>query len=170
MLLGKAKSDSGDVAVDALITNAIRLKQKKLSGQDVRVLLSLDAGTRTIHSDRILLQQAFVKIIVNALQAMDETQPCERMLTIETKGNSDNLTIRFSDTGHGLKQTEEALFKAFATTKPHGMRLGLAMCRSIVTAHNGTISISDRNDRRGARVEISLPEAITQQVREPVEA
>lgn len=170
MLLGKAKSDSGDVAIDVLITNAIRLKQKELSVRDIRVSLSLDAGMRTIHGDRILLQQAFVNIIVNAMQAMDETQPCERMLAIETRGDGDNLTIRFSDTGHGLKQTEEALFKAFATTKPDGMGLGLAMCRSIVTAHNGTISINDRDDRRGARVEINLPEAIAQQVREAVEA
>lgn len=170
MLLGKAKSDSGDVAVDALITNVIRLKQKELSGQDIRVSLSLDAGSRTVHGDRILLQQAFVNIIVNAMQAMDETQPCERMLVIDTRSDGDNLTISFSDTGHGLKQTEEALFKAFATTKPNGMGLGLAMCKSIVTAHNGSISISNRDDRRGARVEISLPEAVAQQVRETVEA
>ncbi|NGO65665.1 PAS domain S-box protein [Rhizobium daejeonense] len=170
LLLGKAKFDSGDVTIDALISDAIRLKQKDLSGQDIRVSLSLQTDSRTIHGDRILLQQAFVNIIVNAIQAMEETQFGERMLAIETRSDGGDLTVRFTDTGHGLKQTEEALFKAFATTKPDGMGLGLAMCKSIVTAHNGTISISDRDDTRGARVEISLPEAVTQSIRETVEA
>lgn len=162
MLLGKAKSDTGEVAIDALITDTVRLKQNELSSNGIQTSLNLRAVTAIIRGDRILLQQAFANIIANAIQAMETTDPSRRTLVIESEINDGNLVLKFMDTGAGLDhQIEERLFKAFSTTKPNGMGLGLAMCRSIVNAHNGSISIRNRQGAQGAIVEIELPVAVS---------
>jgi PAS domain S-box-containing protein len=161
MLLGKAKPDSGEVSIHTAITDALRLKQNDLSAQQVRVNLSLGAVSNAVNGDRILLQQAFLNIIVNAMQAMETRDPSQRMLTIETGIVGSDMIIRFTDSGSGLGQSSgEGLFKAFSSTKPNGMGLGLAMCRSIATAHRGSISIRNRPDAEGAIVEIQLPDIL----------
>ncbi|WP_410010425.1 ATP-binding protein [Phyllobacterium sp. A18/5-2] len=55
----------------------------------------------------------------------------------------------------------ERTFRAFSTTKDSGMGLGLAICRSIVTAHSGSIAIVNRDDAEGALVEIRLPNTLS---------
>ncbi|NVP57265.1 PAS domain-containing sensor histidine kinase [Mycoplana rhizolycopersici] len=161
MLLGKAKPDTGEVAVDAAVFEAISLKRKELAAHDVDLEVDLRAGPALIQADRVLLQQTFLNVITNAMQAMEMAGSPERKLTIRTQVDDEGLLIGFADTGSGIDaETGEALFKAFNTTKPNGMGLGLAMCRSIVTAHGGTISLSNRGDRKGAVVEIRIPGGI----------
>jgi C4-dicarboxylate-specific signal transduction histidine kinase len=157
MLLGKAKSDTGAVAIDAAIMDAVRLKQPDLTDNHVDLVLRLNATTGIITGDKTLLQQTFLNVIANALQAMEATAPQSRALIIQTEIIDDLLAIRFVDSGPGLDQPGEGLFKPFLTTKANGMGLGLAMCKSIVTAHDGTISIGNRDDATGAIVEIRLP-------------
>ncbi|TWF58272.1 PAS domain-containing sensor histidine kinase [Neorhizobium alkalisoli] len=157
MLLGKAKSDTGAVAIDAAIMDAVRLKQSDLTDSNVDLMLRLNATTGIITGDRTLLLQTFLNVIANAAQAMEATAPQSRSLVIQTEILDDILAVRFLDTGPGLDQPGDNLFKPFHTTKPTGMGLGLAMCRSIVTAHDGTISIGNRDDMPGAIVEIRLP-------------
>lgn len=158
LLLGKAKSESAEVAIDTLISEALRMKIKELTSDAVHLSLALGAPLAVVQGDRVLLQQAFLNIISNAMQAMDTTAIGARVLLIESEMESEIVVLRFTDSGAGLgAQPPESLFKPFNTTKPNGMGLGLAMCRSIMMAHSGTISIRDRVDRRGAIVEIRLP-------------
>ncbi|MBB4007995.1 sensor histidine kinase [Allorhizobium taibaishanense] len=161
MLLGKAKSDSGEVVIETAIRDALRQKQTELAAHAVQLALRFSAPERIVQGDLILLQQAFLNIIGNAVQAMDGVPVGQRLLTISTSVTQDMVKIILADTGPGLgDKHQDTLFKAFVTTKPGGMGLGLAMCRSIVTAHGGTISIKNAengNDETGAVVEISLP-------------
>ncbi|CDM62546.1 two component sensor kinase (plasmid) [Rhizobium favelukesii] len=161
MLLGKAKSETGEVAIEATILDALRLKQPELGTHGTRVIFNPAAEAMITRGDRILLQQSFLNIISNAMQAMDATPAGHRILTIETESRDSEVTFRFIDSGPGLgDQVGDSLFKAFTTTKPSGMGLGLAICRSIVTAHGGSISIRNRLDCNGAVVEISLPRCL----------
>jgi two-component system, LuxR family, sensor kinase FixL len=158
LLLGKAKSESAEVAVDTLISEALRMKIKELTSEAVHLSLALGAPFATVQGDRILLQQAFLNVISNAMQAMEPTVADTRTLLIESETDGEHVVVRFSDSGAGLgAQSPESLFKPFNTTKPNGMGLGLAMCRSIMMAHSGTISIRNRTEGRGALVEIRLP-------------
>ncbi|SON54006.1 Sensor protein FixL [Hartmannibacter diazotrophicus] len=163
MLLGKAKSQDSEVAFDDVINDAVRAKESELSDNDVAVKLDLKTDGIQINGDRILLQQAFMNIIVNAIQAMEATPADRRSLTISASADGSALCVRFSDSGPGLSEgtSAEGLFKAFQTTKPNGMGLGLAMCRSIATAHNGKISIGNRDDGPGAVIELRLPHTQT---------
>ncbi len=158
MLLGKAKSDTTELPIEITLVEALRLKRAELAAHQTKLTLSLSGATPIVRGDRILLQQAFLNIVTNAMQAMDMVDPESRSLLVESRYAGDDLMMRISDSGPGLGGTSgESLFKAFNTTKENGMGLGLAMCRSIVAAHGGTISIANRDDGKGAVVEISLP-------------
>ncbi|RWX81763.1 PAS domain-containing sensor histidine kinase [Neorhizobium lilium] len=158
MLLGKAKSDTAEIDIETAILDAVRLKRADLSSHGTKLSLDLSRRIPLIQGDRILLQQAFLNIITNAMQAMDAVEPEGRTLSIESIPGASDIVIRISDSGPGLGDNSgESLFRAFNTTKENGMGLGLAMCRSIVAAHGGAISIANRSDARGAVVEISLP-------------
>ena len=169
MLLGKSKSETAEVTVDAAIADAVQLKQKELAADGVQVSLSLMAPSGTVHGDRVLLQQAFLNIIINAIHAMETAEA--RTLAIQSSLADDGIVIRFIDSGAGLGAiAPETLFKPFNTTKPNGMGLGLAMCRSIMMAHSGTISIRDRTDGTGAIVEVRLPLAVDEEEAVPLTA
>jgi C4-dicarboxylate-specific signal transduction histidine kinase len=158
MLLGKAKPDSVEVDMEATILDAVRMKRADLSAHSTRLSLSLSQERPRIQGDRVLQQQAMLNIITNAMQAMDGVDPADRRLIVECRPGAADLVIRISDSGTGLRDhTGENLFRAFNTTKENGMGLGLAMCRSIIAAHGGSISIADRDEARGAVVEIRLP-------------
>jgi signal transduction histidine kinase len=158
MLLGKAKSDTDEVPLEAIIQETICLKQAELLAHGTKLSFTPSKKTPIIVGDRILLQQAFINIITNAMQAMDATNSESRRISIVSELHDAQVTIKISDSGPGLgTNSGEHLFRAFNTTKETGMGLGLAMCRSIVSAHAGSISIDNRADGGGAIVQVTLP-------------
>jgi signal transduction histidine kinase len=95
-------------------------------------------------------------IAINALQAMESSD--ERRITIRTSArDSETVQVDIEDTGTGIPQEQFArLFQSFFTTKPGGMGIGLAMCRSIIEAHGGSIDATNLPDG-GARFRVTLP-------------
>lgn len=158
MLLGKAKSDTEEVELDTIIQDTIRLKQAELAAHGTRLSFTPSKRMPIVVGDRVLLQQAFINIITNAMQAMDVTHIDSRRIAIVSELRDAQVTIKISDSGPGLgSNAGEHLFRAFNTTKETGMGLGLAMCRTIVSAHAGSISIENKADAKGAIVQITLP-------------
>jgi Histidine kinase-, DNA gyrase B-, and HSP90-like ATPase len=104
------------------------------------------------------LQQVILNLILNAIEAMSETCEGPRELLITTeKGESDDLLVAVRDSGPGLAPGAlENLFKAFHTTKPNGLGLGLSICRSIVEGHGGRLWASAQLPR-GAVFQFTLP-------------
>src|SRR5690606_28387363 len=88
--------------------------------------------------------------------------PADRILTIRTAGRHEGtLAVSVIDRGAGLgADAEERLFEPFFTTKENGLGLGLAICRSIVSAHGGQLSARN-NAGGGATVEFTLPGRLT---------
>jgi C4-dicarboxylate-specific signal transduction histidine kinase len=111
-----------------------------------------------VDGDRIQLQQVVLNLIVNAIEAMSSFEETERELQISTgRGASDDVLVTISDFGPGLDPTGmECAFEAFYTTKPGGMGMGLAICRSIIEAHGGRLWAS-ANEPRGAVFQFTLP-------------
>jgi PAS domain S-box-containing protein len=112
-----------------------------------------------ITADRVQLQQVFMNLMLNAIEAMKDTGG---ELTVKTElGQGDQLLISVSDTGVGLpaERTDE-IFNAFFTTKPQGSGMGLAISRSIIQSHGGRLWAYPNNGR-GATFQFTLPAAAT---------
>jgi PAS domain S-box-containing protein len=106
-------------------------------------------------ADRVQLQQVFMNLMLNGIEAMKETAG-ELTVTSQLVDKSDVL-ISVSDTGVGLPAGKaDEIFTAFFTTKPQGTGMGLAICRSIIESHGGRLWATD-NPGRGATFYFTLP-------------
>ncbi len=114
-----------------------------------------EAGDTTVLADPQQARQALLNVVRNAIEAMDAPP---RILSIATElardpGLGPVARVIISDTGRGLSLAmRDRLFEPFATDKPQGTGLGLALTRDIMTAHGGEITCAPRPDGRGTRV------------------
>jgi signal transduction histidine kinase len=99
------------------------------------------AGDRPAFADRVQLQQVLMNLILNGIEAMRGVAGRPRILTISSEPTEpDGVLVAVADTGPGLDPaTADRIFEPFFTTKPHGMGMGLSICRSIITAHGGRL-------------------------------
>ncbi len=111
-----------------------------------------------VQGDRIQLQQVLLNLIVNAIEAMSAVNEGQRELLISSTCNAaDGVLVAVRDSGPGLTpEGFERAFRAFHTTKPDGMGIGLSICRSIVEAHGGRVWAT-ANAPRGAVFQFTLP-------------
>ena len=125
----------------------------------VRLALEFDGDRAPIHGDRVLLQQAVLNVIVNAIDAAADLRESERVVTVWTGPAGDNhARIRVRDQGRGLPPgSAHQVFEPFFSTKATGLGMGLAIARSIVESHGGTIQLE--SDSSGVVVTINLPVA-----------
>jgi signal transduction histidine kinase len=109
--------------------------------------------------DRTQLQQVFVNLAVNAIQAMAQVETIRRMLVIRTAlSDAHTLCCIFEDSGPGIEREHlDHLFDSFFTTKEAGMGLGLPISRSIIEAHGGYIRADNDSAYGGARFSVTLP-------------
>jgi signal transduction histidine kinase len=115
----------------------------------------LDGSTPKIFANRVQLQQVFMNLMLNAIEAMKGTGG---EVTIRSRLNpEDRLCISISDTGTGLMaESAERIFEPFHTTKPQGTGMGLAITRSIVESYGGRVWATD-NQGKGATFHFILP-------------
>ena len=99
-----------------------------------------------------------LNLIINGVEAMSEIGDAPRQLLIRTGvDESGGIVVAVRDSGPGLNaENIDRLFTPFYTTKPQGMGMGLAICRSIVEAHGGRLWAT-ANDDRGATFQFTLP-------------
>ncbi len=110
--------------------------------------------------DRIQLQQVLLNLALNAMDAMHDTPPAQRVLTVTTRAADGGIELRVADRGHGLSgEAPGRLFESFFTTKPHGVGLGLSIVRTVVQAHGGRVRASAR-EGGGAVFTVWLPRAV----------
>jgi C4-dicarboxylate-specific signal transduction histidine kinase len=106
------------------------------------------------------LQQVLLNVILNGCDAMADTEASRRRLSVHTgRNNGMDVLISIADQGHGIPPEHlERVFESFFTTKSDGLGLGLAVCRTIISAHGGKLWATN-NPERGASLHISLPGA-----------
>ena len=157
-LIKKAPPSDERVEINAAILEVIELTRSETIKNGVSVQTDLAEGLPLISGDRVELQQVILNLTLNALEAMCEMSEGSRELLIKTgKTESGDVLVAVGDSGPGLAPAAlEQLFKAFYTTKPNGLGLGLSICRSIIEAHGGRLWAS-ANAARGVVFQFTLP-------------
>jgi signal transduction histidine kinase len=127
------------VDVGALIESTLPLLRRELAAAKVDVGLELARGLPAVQADPVQLQQVLVNLIQNACDAL-ASEPGEHRLRIRTLQHESRLVFEVEDNGpHLSAEVEARLFQPYMTTKPSGMGLGLAICRSIMESHGGRL-------------------------------
>jgi signal transduction histidine kinase len=144
--------------MNSLIADTVALAKGQIERRRAKLTLELAPDLPELHADRIHLQQVVLNLIVNALDAMDATQPENRLVVVRTAAVAGPaVQVSVEDWGAGLPaRDKERVFRPFHTTKAHGMGMGLSICRSIVQAHRGRIW-ADNNERGGATFSFVIP-------------
>jgi PAS domain S-box-containing protein len=143
------------VDVKDIIQEMIVLLSDEAVRHSITIHSEIDAETPNILADRVQLQQVFMNLMLNAIEAMKDAGG---EMTIKSGLNQeDQLLISISDTGVGLPlENAERIFDAFHTTKPQGTGMGLAITRSIMESHGGRIWAT-ANHGPGATFHFTFP-------------
>lgn len=129
--------------INELIQETIALARSDLDAAGILVRLELAAQLPLISAHRGELQQVILNVIINAADAMREVKDRKRLLTVKCILDADDIAVSVQDSGSGIEpENIERIFDPFFTTKANGMGIGLAICRTIIEAHGGTLSAS----------------------------
>ena len=157
-LVKKGKAHREMLDINSIINDVVGLINSEIVLRNASITLDLHPIVPVVHGDSIQIQQVLLNLLTNALDALDN-QPFEaRTITISTRPeNSNGTIISISDSGGGIPADKiQAIFAPFHTTKPKGVGLGLAICKSIIEAHGGKIWAAN-NPEGGATFYLSLP-------------
>jgi signal transduction histidine kinase len=147
-----------DLDLHEVIREVMMIIHDEIVSARIELRLALDRAARTVWADRVQLQLVLHNLIRNAIDAMANVEPKDRVLTISALRDGEAIEVRVDDTGPGLTpQLVEQLFEGSVTTKDQGMGVGLLICRSVVEAHGGRITAQMRPEGVGARFAFTLP-------------
>jgi signal transduction histidine kinase len=146
------------VNVNQLINDLCLLVRHKLKNQRVELRRELAPGLPSVLGDSSQLEQAFLNIILNAVEAMAQGGQLLIKTALEGNGAEAAIAVEFHDTGPGMSEAQRraAFTSLLNTTKAKGTGIGLAIVGRIVDAHGGRVGIRSRKGR-GTVIHLSLP-------------
>jgi CheY-like chemotaxis protein len=149
-----------EIDLRTMIEAALEIAGYGLRGGDIKVTLDLAPDMPRVWGDADQLSQVMMNLIVNAQQALCD-QPPPRLLTIRSgvSPSTGYVELQVEDNGPGIREDiRPRIFEPFFTTKEEGVGtgVGLAVCRGIVRAHDGTIDV-DSTPGEGTRFTVTLP-------------
>lgn len=132
--------------------------QGQFDEKNVDLVCDFEENLPEIEADKTGIRQVILNLLLNALQAAEQTQKSKnKIVAIKIHQSDKNMTISVRDTGRGIKKKyREKLFEPFYTTKTKGSGLGLYLCRRIIHDHQGTINIVDDSEFP-MNIEIKIP-------------
>jgi signal transduction histidine kinase len=153
-LYKKTPPQRESVDVNGIIHEMLSLLKGEAAGHSIAMHMELDAQLPKIMVDRVQLQQVFMNLMLNGIEAMKDSGG---ELTVRSQLEDAQLLFSVSDTGVGLPTDKgDQIFSAFVTTKTEGSGMGLAISRSIVESHGGRLWAA-ANDGQGATFYFTLP-------------
>jgi PAS domain S-box-containing protein len=155
-LFAKTASPPNPIDLNAVITEVCDLLADKFQSNRIRLDLELDPSLPATAADHVQMEQVVLNLVRNGIEAMQDVAINARSLLIVSRRQNDGtVEVEVRDRGRGLSDPTR-IFEAFYTTKPDGMGMGLAICRSIVEAHSGRLW-AENVETGGASITFSLP-------------
>lgn len=147
MMFLKGNEERALVDVNGLVQDVIALVHPDLVRQNISVQIDLVDNIPQIVGNRTQLQQVILNLAVNAKDAMESISDRPRVLHVKSSlDNADGIVISVEDSGTGIDAEKmKHVFDPFYSTKPTGMGMGLAICRSIIESHGGQLSAMPRH-------------------------
>ena len=143
--------------VNGVVREAVELGLVGTLYQGVRRSMELDTAAGSLMLDRIQIGQVIINLVRNAVEAMEASTTQDLIVT--TQALPEAVEIAVADTGPGIApEVAERLFQPFVTSKAGGLGLGLSICRELVEAHGGLLTMSPVASG-GTRFVIRLPTA-----------
>lgn len=152
----KAQPQMMQLDINEVVEEAARLIRHEALQHGVTLQFEFASDLPPVRGDRIQLQQVVVNLAVNGMEAMTSIQDRELIVRTE-RDQSDRILVAVADAGIGIEpENLDRVFAAFHTTKPGGLGMGLAICRSIIEAHGGRLWV-DANVPRGTIFRFTVP-------------
>ena len=143
--------------LSSLVKDCVSLLDWELDHQGIECQIKTPVEAIVVSGDELMLQQVFVNLLRNAIDAMRGLPEPKKMLLISSQQENDRVTISIEDSGCGLSENaEKKLFQPFVSTKPTGMGVGLNICRSFIELHQGKLWLT-ANEKAGCTSHVVLP-------------
>jgi PAS domain S-box-containing protein len=157
-LANKADIEKVPLDINGIVRDVIVLVQRELTSHRVSLRMELAPLLPMILGDRVQLQQVIINLVMNGIEAMQPITDRPRELAIRSAHDEKRQAlVSVTDCGVGIPaDNANRLFNAFFTTKSSGLGMGLSICRSIVEAHGGRLSVFG-NEGAGATFQLVLP-------------
>lgn len=160
-LFGRADRKQEPIDVNGLVLEVLQALRRELKNHDITTRVELAPELPLVMGHGGQLREVIVNLVQNAIDAMDAIKDDRRVLQVTTAHDgADAIIVAVEDSGPGIDPKRlDSIFDAFVTTKPHGMGLGLAICRMIIERHEGQLSASPAHPR-GTIFRIVLPRMV----------
>jgi C4-dicarboxylate-specific signal transduction histidine kinase len=156
-LLRKETVQQVAIDLNAIVGTALGVAETAARQATVRLVARLAERLPLVIGDAIQLEQVVLNLVLNGIDAIEAHAELRVIEVTTAMVGGDLLEIRVRDTGRGIDpQLGDRIFEPFLTTKPGGLGMGLAISRSIVTAHRGSIAAASRHDG-GSEFRVLLP-------------
>ena len=155
--VSKGETERRIVSLNQLVEEALALALVGARQHGIRPSLELDHTLPPILVDHVQIQQVVLNLVRNAVEAMQEVERRELVIGTRTIADLEVAEVTVADSGPGIApELAGQLFQPFVTTKKTGMGLGLSICREIVEAHHGRLSVAP-NPSGGTVFRVTLP-------------
>jgi signal transduction histidine kinase len=156
--VSRGEIQAGVVNFDQLIKYPLEILANEIKASAVKISLKVPKNLPMLWLDEIQIQQVFVNLIRNAIEAIQRAKSVKREINIEVNIDEDQyVCISIRDSGPGISaEVRERLFEQFNSSNPNGMGLGLAISRRIIEAHQGVIDV-ESSPENGVHFLIRIP-------------
>lgn len=156
-MLRKGQVAREKLCLNDTIRDVVEIVKGETLAKQVDVRLSLANDLPILEAGRVEMQQVVMNLLLNSIQAMKDTPPDRRVVSIATAANNGAVETTVRDHGCGIApDTLSDIFDAFVTTRSAGLGMGLTICRRLIEAHGGRIEARN-NPGGGATFLFSLP-------------
>ena len=157
-LFGNRSPQPIPLNLNIVVVEVMRIAAPRLREFHVRVQQALDSAIPNVYADDVQMQQVLFNLVLNAADALRTVDTNRRVIRISTRRTRRHVIVSVRDTGVGLDQADTTrIFEPFYTTKETGTGVGLAIGRSIVQSHGGTLwAVSNREGGSTFRFKIPI--------------